>query len=114
MIYRKSAAGGNSPFSKFRLCERSLVHGNPLPTIFWNPNISQGLSTILWIVERSFLPLPVYQRHQDACETDLQLSSRELQANVPRSDSRISESVDLLVPITDNNQNVKEFSKGEQ
>ena len=113
IVYRKRTANSNFLFLKFYLSERSL--GVVIsPQKIWDPNISQGLSTIHRIVNMSFFPLPVYQRHQDACETDLQFSTRELHTIVPRSDSRISESIDLLVPITDNTQNVKEFSKGDQ
>ncbi len=46
VVYRKSAASGNSPFLKFCLYERSLVRGNPPPLKFWNLDISHGLTTI--------------------------------------------------------------------
>ena len=78
IVYRKSTASGNFPFSKFCLSERSFMHSNPPPIIFWNPNISP---------ERK-ARIPVYQRHQDACETDLHFSTRELLASVARIEPR--------------------------
>lgn len=91
IVYWKGTASDNFPFSKFWLCERSLVRGNLLLKI-WNLNISQGFTIIQWLTNplwglvRSFVLARSFYHHQDACEIDLKYSKRELQSSIARSE----------------------------